>query len=43
MSEFTLIYQIVSRGAEYDPVPAQPTRPTHRFGSITLSIHQPAR
>ena len=38
VTEATLIFQWVTRGAEYAPARGQ-----HRYGSITISVHQPAR
>jgi len=37
-SEATLMWQWVTRGAEYTPARGQ-----HRYGSITIGFHQPAR
>jgi lipid A 3-O-deacylase len=38
VNEATFIWQWVTRGAEYRPASGK-----HRYGSITISIHQPAR
>jgi lipid A 3-O-deacylase len=44
MSEATLVFQRVIRGAEYEPLPGTSARAAkHHYGTITISIHQPAR